>query len=96
MSGTEKERHNPEKKLWKKKTVKLSFFGLIIFSVGAVFLGFPADTAFWIIFPIIFLTGMYGRVTGRLEIDKNHKELSNAGRLGYDDFGLPGSPLSRY
>ena len=83
------------KKKWKASTVRIAFALFILIAAFAVMI----DIGGLIVFDFLFFFGlaMYGKISGKLETDNSKKSvLTNAGRLGYDDFGVPGTPLSRY
>ena len=86
------------KKKWKASTVRIAFAIFILIPFVAVWAGMTnIDTLVWIDFLFFFGLAMYGKISGKLETDNSKKSaLTNAGRLGYDDFGVPGAPLSRY
>ena len=85
----------PENKKWKKSSIR-KWGGLaVLISALAVLAGVPFSVVFWVDVVLLVIAEIYGQRTGRIETPKTSESLKNAGHLGYDDFGVPGSPLSR-
>lgn len=78
----------PEKKQWKKSSMR-KWGGLAILISALVFLaGVPFSVVFWVDVVLLVIAEIYGRVTGKMEVPiALSYEERNAGLAGHDICG---------
>ena len=74
---------NPEKKLWKKSTVRAVFTAFVLISMASAWIGIPLTIILLIDFIIFFGIATYGRITGKIETRELSYEEKYAGLTGY-------------